>query len=148
MISRSPAPISAASTEFAALAQLVNGEAVTSSCLMFAVQANNAEIETIEGLTHSGKIARLQDLFSKHHALQCGYCTPGMLVIAYDLLRQHETLSLDDIRDGMSAALCRCTGYKGIIKAVHEASEEQTDASVVQAKRMNKRFRRRVMSAA
>jgi aerobic-type carbon monoxide dehydrogenase small subunit (CoxS/CutS family) len=92
---------------------------------MFAVQANNTEIETIEGLSISGKIARLQALFSKHHALQCGYCTPAMLVIAYDLLQRHETLSLDEIRDGMSAGLCRCTGYDGIIKAVHEAFAER-----------------------
>jgi aerobic-type carbon monoxide dehydrogenase small subunit (CoxS/CutS family) len=114
---------------------LINGEAAR-SCLMFAVQANNAEIETIEGLTHSGKIARLQDLFSKHHALQCGYCTPGMLVIAYDLLQRHETLPLDNIREGMSAALCRCTGYAGIIQAVHEAfAERQAGAAVREPKR-------------
>ena len=103
---------------------------------MFAVQANNAEIETIEGLAHSGKIARLQDLFSKHHALQCGYCTPGMLMIAYDLLLRYETLSLDDIRDGMSAALCRCTGYAGIIKAVQEAfAERQAGVAVRETER-------------
>ena len=114
---------------------LINGEAAR-SCLMFAVQANNAEIETIEGLAHSGKIARLQDLFSKHHALQCGYCTPGMLMIAYDLLLRYETLSLDDIRDGMSAALCRCTGYAGIIKAVQEAfAERQAGAAVRETER-------------
>ena len=114
---------------------LINGEAAR-SCLMFAVQANNAEIETIEGLAHSGKIARLQDLFSKHHALQCGYCTPGMLMIAYDLLLRYETLSLDDIRDGMSAALCRCTGYAGIIKAVQEAfAERQAGVAVRETER-------------
>ena len=114
---------------------LINGEAAR-SCLMFAVQANNAEIETIEGLAYSGKIARLQDLFSKHHALQCGYCTPGMLMIAYDLLLRYETLSLDDIRDGMSAALCRCTGYAGIIKAVQEAfAERQAGVAVRETER-------------
>jgi aerobic-type carbon monoxide dehydrogenase small subunit (CoxS/CutS family) len=114
---------------------LINGEAAR-SCLMFAVQANSAEIETIEGLARSGKIARLQDLFSKHHALQCGYCTPGMLMIAYDLLLRYETLSLDDIRDGMSAALCRCTGYAGIIQAVQEAfAERQAGAAVRETER-------------
>ena len=107
---------------------LFNGEAAR-SCLMLAVQANNAEVETIEGLSRSGKIARLQELFSKHHALQCGYCTPGMLVIAYDLLQRHKTMSLDDIRDGMSAALCRCTGYLGIIQAVHDAFAERQVAA-------------------
>jgi aerobic-type carbon monoxide dehydrogenase small subunit (CoxS/CutS family) len=110
---------------------LINGEPAR-ACLMFAVQANNADIQTIEGLSNSGKIARLQDLFSKHHALQCGYCTPAMLVIAYDLLQRCETLSLDEIRDGMSAALCRCTGYTGIIRAVHEAFAERQGGSGVQ----------------
>lgn len=103
---------------------LINGEAAR-SCLMFAVQANNAAIDTIEGLASSGKIAGLQDLFSKHHAVQCGYCTPGMLAIAYDLLQRYETLSLDGVREGMSAALCRCTGYAGLVTAVHEAFAER-----------------------
>jgi carbon-monoxide dehydrogenase small subunit len=103
---------------------LVDGQAAR-SCLMLAVQANGLEIETIEGLASSGKITRLQSLFSEHHALQCGYCTPGMLITAYDLLQQHAALSTDEIRDGMSASLCRCTGYQGIIKAVTQAAAER-----------------------
>ena len=103
---------------------LFNGEAAR-SCLMFAVQADGADVETIEGLSSSGKIARLQELFSKHHALQCGYCTPGMLVIAYDLLQRGQTMSVQDIREGMSAALCRCTGYVGIVGAVTDAFDER-----------------------
>jgi aerobic-type carbon monoxide dehydrogenase small subunit (CoxS/CutS family) len=106
---------------------LFNGEAAR-SCLMFAVQVDGATIETIEGLTKSGKIARLQMLFSEHHALQCGYCTPGMLIVAHDLLQHEETLSSEDIREGMSAALCRCTGYEGIIKAVTQAAAERPTA--------------------
>ena len=102
---------------------LLDGQAVR-SCLMFATQANGAEIETIEGLASSGKIARLQALFSEHHALQCGYCTAGMLIIAYVLIRHGVATTQDEIRDGMSAAICRCTGYQGIIKAVSQAAAE------------------------
>lgn len=102
---------------------LFNGEAAR-SCLMFAVQADQAQIETIEGLAQSGRIARLQALFSENHALQCGYCTPGMLVVAHDLLQSNADLSPEDVRDGMSAAICRCTGYQGIIKAVSQAAAE------------------------
>jgi aerobic-type carbon monoxide dehydrogenase small subunit (CoxS/CutS family) len=103
---------------------LFNGEAAR-SCLMFAVQADGAELETIEGLSNSGKIARLQELFSKHHALQCGFCTPGMLIIAHDLLQREKMMSVEDIREGMSAALCRCTGYAGIVNAVCDAFDER-----------------------
>ena len=103
---------------------LIDGEAAR-SCLMFAIQADGAMIETIEGLSKRGTIARLQALFSEHHALQCGYCTPGMLIVAHDLLQQNRPLSLSDVRDGMSAALCRCTGYDGIVKAVAQAASER-----------------------
>ena len=102
---------------------MVDGRA-TRSCLMFAVQVNGAHIETIEGLSKSGKIARLQELFSEMHGLQCGFCTPGMLIVAYDLLRHRRSPSPADIREGMSAALCRCTGYDGIVKAVTQAARE------------------------
>jgi aerobic-type carbon monoxide dehydrogenase small subunit (CoxS/CutS family) len=117
---------------------LFNGEAAR-SCLMFAVQADGADIETIEGLSSSGKIARLQELFSKHHALQCGYCTPGMLIIAHDLLQREKMMSVEDIREGMSAALCRCTGYIGILGAVCDAFDERrllqkSDAAVHESK--------------
>ena len=102
---------------------MVDGRA-TRSCLMFAVQVNGAHIETVEGLSKSGKIARLQELFSEMHGLQCGFCTPGMLIVAYDLLRHRRSPSPADIREGMSAALCRCTGYDGIVKAVTQAARE------------------------
>jgi carbon-monoxide dehydrogenase small subunit len=100
---------------------LLDGEAAR-SCLMFAVQADGREIETIEGLSERGAIQPLQQAFSKHHALQCGFCTPGMLVVAYDLLTSNPAASDDEIKDGMSAALCRCTGYLGILKAVREVA--------------------------
>ena len=107
---------------------LVNGQA-TRSCLMFAVQADGADLVTIEGLADSGAIARLQDAFARHHALQCGFCTPGMLVVAYDFLRAHPSPSEGEIKEAMSAALCRCTGYWGIVAAVAEvASGEPLDS--------------------
>jgi aerobic-type carbon monoxide dehydrogenase small subunit (CoxS/CutS family) len=88
------------------------------SCLMFAVQADGAELTTVEGLADGEELHPLQQLFSEHRALQCGFCTPGMLMVALDLVANNESLSEDDIRTGMSAALCRCTGYEGIVKAV------------------------------
>lgn len=106
---------------------LFNGQG-TRSCLMFAVQADGARIDTIEGLSRSGVLSRLQDLFSKHRALQCGFCTPGMLVVAHDFLRHCPSPSDEEIRQGMSAALCRCTGYRGIVSAVTEASRESRHA--------------------
>ena len=96
---------------------LINGEAAR-SCLMFAVQADGASIETIEGLAKDGEMHLLQKLFGEHHALQCGFCTPGMLMTAIDLVQSHPNLSESDVRSGMSASLCRCTGYEGIVKAV------------------------------
>ncbi len=111
---------------------LFNGEAAR-SCIMFAVQADGARIQTIEGLSQSGEIGRLQALFAEKHALQCGFCTPAMLITAYDLLRAHASPSDAEIREGMSAALCRCTGYDGIIKAVTQAAKENAVAAPADA---------------
>ncbi len=97
----------------------VNGEAAR-SCLMLAVQADGAEILTVEGLADGETLHRLQQLFSKHRALQCGFCTPGMLMTALDLVRHRPALTVDEIRSGMAAVLCRCTGYEGIVHAVAE----------------------------
>ena len=88
------------------------------SCLMFAVQAAGAELTTVEGLADGENLHPLQQLFSEHRALQCGFCTPGMLMVALDLVANSQSLTEDDIRTGMSAALCRCTGYEGIVQAV------------------------------
>ena len=97
----------------------------TRSCLMFAVQADGSEIQTIEGLASAeGEMHPLQKLFAKHRALQCGFCTPGMLMTAIDLVQSSKKLSEEDIRIGMSAALCRCTGYEGIVNAVSEYAEQ------------------------
>jgi len=102
---------------------IVDGVAVR-SCLMFAVQAEGADVKTVEGLADGDELHPLQKLFSEHRALQCGYCTPGMLMIAIDLVNSSDSLSEQDIKVGMSAALCRCTGYEGIIKAVAAYAEQ------------------------
>jgi carbon-monoxide dehydrogenase small subunit len=100
---------------------LVNGEAAR-SCLMLAVQADGAELTTVEGLMTNGALHPLQESFREHHGLQCGFCTPGMLLTALDLLRTHPDPTEAEIREGLSAVLCRCTGYHGIIKAVKAAA--------------------------
>ncbi len=94
------------------------------SCLMFAVQAEGADVKTVEGLADGEELHPLQKLFSEHRALQCGYCTPGMLMTAIDLVASNNALSEQDIKVGMSAALCRCTGYDGIVKAVTAYAEQ------------------------
>ena len=106
---------------------LVNGEAAR-SCLMLAVQANGAELLTIEGLAGKDGLHPLQDAFREHHGLQCGFCTPGMLLAAYDLLQTNPTPTEEEIRAGLSAVLCRCTGYHGIVQAVQAAAERMRAA--------------------
>jgi aerobic-type carbon monoxide dehydrogenase small subunit (CoxS/CutS family) len=100
---------------------LVNGEAAR-SCLMLAVQANGAELLTVEGLASDGTLHPLQQAFHDHHGLQCGFCTPGMLLTALDFLRINPEPTEAEIRQGLSAVLCRCTGYQGIVKAVEAAA--------------------------
>jgi len=95
---------------------------VIRGCLMLAAQADGCRVETIEGLAESGAIAGLQRAFRAENALQCGFCTPGMLLTALDLLRAHPDPTEAEIREGLSAVLCRCTGYHGIIKAVQAAA--------------------------
>ena len=98
--------------------------AVVRGCLMLAVQADGAEVVTIEGVTDSGEIADLQTAFVERNALQCGYCTPGMLLTAAELLRAGKPASRADIRDFLSGNFCRCTGYHAIVDAV-EATLKQ-----------------------
>jgi len=107
---------------------LVNGEAAR-SCLMLAVQAEGAELTTVEGLMRDGKLHPLQEAFREHHGLQCGFCTPGMLLTALDFLRVNPEPTEAEIREGISAVLCRCTGYQGIIKAVAAAAAELRPSS-------------------
>ena len=96
---------------------LVDGEPVR-SCLMLGVQAAGTSIRTVEGLAHNGVLHALQQAFIDHHALQCGFCTPGFLMLAVHLLETRPDVNEDQVRDALSANLCRCTGYVNIIKAV------------------------------
>jgi carbon-monoxide dehydrogenase small subunit len=99
----------------------LDGEIVR-SCLMLAVQAEGATVDTIEGLSDSGEIAALQQAFLARNALQCGFCTPGMLVTVADLLRSVPKPTRDEVRDAISANYCRCTGYHAIVDAVMAAA--------------------------
>ena len=101
---------------------IVDGTLVK-SCMMLAVQADGATIETVEGLAAGEELSRLQQAFSAHHALQCGYCTPGMLMSATALLRKNPHPSEDEIKKGLQGNICRCTGYWNIVEAVKAASE-------------------------
>ena len=103
----------------------VNGEIVR-SCLMLAAQTHGASVETIEGLSDSGEIADLQAAFRDRNALQCGYCTPGMLMAAQDWLRQKREPDREEIREHLSGNYCRCTGYQAIIDAVESTARART----------------------
>jgi carbon-monoxide dehydrogenase small subunit len=100
---------------------LLDGKTVK-SCTMFAVQADGSEILTIEGLIQDGNLHPLQEGFKEEHGLQCGYCTPGMILSSLALLKQNPHPSEDEIRHGISGNLCRCTGYQNIVKAVQYAA--------------------------
>jgi carbon-monoxide dehydrogenase small subunit len=100
---------------------LVNGESVK-SCTMLAVQADGMEVTTIEGMAKDGELHALQKAFHENHALQCGYCTPGMIMAAASLIDNNGDLTDDAIRHGLEGNLCRCTGYHNIVKAVKQAA--------------------------
>jgi aerobic-type carbon monoxide dehydrogenase small subunit (CoxS/CutS family) len=111
---------------------LYDGEAAR-SCLLFAVQAEDAEIVTVVGLAQGGALHPLQQAFHEQHALQCGFCTPGMLIAALDFLRVNPSPSEAEVRDGISSVLCRCTGYRNIVRAVMQAAammRKQVEESV------------------
>ena len=93
------------------------------SCLLLAVQVDGAEVITVEGLAREGKLTRLQQAFHEHHALQCGFCTPGILIAAEDLLSREARPSREEIVDMLSGQLCRCTGYTSIVDAIAEVAE-------------------------
>ena len=93
------------------------------SCMMLAVQADGAAIETVEGLTEGDELSELQQSFSAHHALQCGYCTPGMLMSATALLRVHPHPTEEEIRKAIQGNLCRCTGYVNIVEAIKAVAQ-------------------------
>ena len=101
---------------------LMNGESVR-SCITFAVQADGAEITTVESLAHGETMHPLQEAFWEKQGLQCGYCTPGMLMRSLELLTENPDPSADEVREGIASNLCRCTGYQFIIEAVLDAAE-------------------------
>jgi carbon-monoxide dehydrogenase small subunit len=105
---------------------LMNGRSVR-SCLMFAVQADNAEIVTVEGLASNGRLNALQKAFQENFGLQCGFCTPGMLMAATELLRENPKPDAQQIKEALSGVLCRCTGYQQIIRSVTAAAENADD---------------------
>jgi carbon-monoxide dehydrogenase small subunit len=102
---------------------IMNGKAIK-SCTILAVQANGAEITTIEGLAKNGELHPLQEGFWEEHGLQCGYCTPGMIMTAVDLLAKNPSPTDEEIRKGIEGNLCRCTGYQNIVKAIHYAANK------------------------
>jgi carbon-monoxide dehydrogenase small subunit len=101
---------------------LMDGESVK-SCTVLAVQADGTELTTIEGMARDGVMDPIQEAFREHHALQCGYCTPGMVMAAASLLKEHRDPTEAEVREGLEGNLCRCTGYHNIVKAVLAAGK-------------------------
>ena len=106
---------------------LLNGRAVK-SCTMFAVQAAGTEIVTIEGLAKDGELHPVQEAFREHHGLQCGFCTPGMILTAVDMIRRKPQLDRKTIRAELEGNLCRCTGYHNIVSAIEAAAKQMAEA--------------------
>ena len=98
------------------------------SCSVFAAQAQGAEITTIEGLGNPDGLNVIQEMFKEHHALQCGYCTPGMITRAYRLLQENSNPTEEDVRFGIAGNLCRCTGYQNIVKAILASAEKMNES--------------------
>ncbi|PLT35380.1 (2Fe-2S)-binding protein [Bacillus sp. V5-8f] len=105
---------------------IVDGAAVR-SCLMFAVQAEGLEIQTVEGLSQNGELNPLQQNFKECHGLQCGFCTPGILMSTTDYLSKNQNPSTKELKEMLSGHLCRCTGYDGILKAIEKTVEENIE---------------------
>ena len=111
-------------TSCGACTVLLDGDSVK-SCTMLAVQADGAAVTTIEGLATDGALHPVQAAFQEHHGLQCGFCTPGMVMAAVSLIEEHPNLTEHDVRHGLEGNLCRCTGYHNIVKAVLAASGQE-----------------------
>ncbi len=121
-------------TNCGACTVLLDGRAVK-SCTMFAVQADGREVMTVEGLAKDGQLHPIQDGFHEKHGLQCGFCTPGMMMTAYALLQRNPNPSEAEIRWGISGNLCRCTGYVNIVDAIKYASEKMRRAPAAAGER-------------
>jgi len=107
---------------------LLDGEMVR-SCLLFAVQAQGSEITTIEGLEENGELHPMQKAFSEYHGLQCGFCTPGMILAGIDLLKRNPDPTAEEVRDDMGGNICRCTGYQKIVESVLGAAREMNEVT-------------------
>jgi len=121
-------PIGCDTTNCGACTVLMDGLSVK-SCSVLAVQADGREITTIEGLGIDGQLHPMQRAFHEEHALQCGYCTPGMIMASLDLLRENADPSDEEIREGLEGNLCRCTGYQNIVRAVRLAADDMRGAA-------------------
>jgi carbon-monoxide dehydrogenase small subunit len=124
VVGKTGTPIGCDTSNCGACTVLMDGVSVK-SCAVLAVQADGADITTIEGLANglNGQLSPVQRAFHEEHALQCGYCTPGMIMAATDLLRDNPHPTDEEIREGLEGNLCRCTGYENIVRAVRRAAE-------------------------
>jgi carbon-monoxide dehydrogenase small subunit len=118
---------------------VIDGTRAAKSCTMFAVMADGHSIMTVEGLEEGGQLHPLQQAFWDNHGLHCGFCTPGMLMTAYALLKQNPDPSEQEIREGISGNLCRCTGYNNIVKSVQQAAKQLSGEAVSEAVSAEKR---------
>ncbi|MCW2941698.1 MAG: (2Fe-2S)-binding domain protein [Actinomycetia bacterium] len=122
-------PVGCDTTNCGACTVLMDGMSVK-SCSVLAVQADTHDITTIEGLRINGALHPMQEAFHSEHGLQCGYCTPGMIMASIDLLRENPDPSDEEIREGLEGNLCRCTGYQNIVRAVRSAAHEMSHSEV------------------
>jgi carbon-monoxide dehydrogenase small subunit len=121
-------PIGCDTSNCGACTVLVDGASVK-ACTMLAIQADGRELTTIEGLAQNGQLHPVQQAFHDTHALQCGYCTPGMIMASVDLLNHNPSPSDEEIRHGLEGNLCRCTGYHNIVRAVRQAAEKSAEVT-------------------
>jgi carbon-monoxide dehydrogenase small subunit len=131
-LGRTGTPVGCDTSNCGACTVHLDGSAVK-SCTVLAVQADGAEVTTIQGLAGNGEWHPVQKAFHERHALQCGYCTPGMIMAAVDLLKDNPTPSEDEVREGLEGNLCRCTGYQNIVDAVLQASGQLKSGEEVPA---------------
>jgi carbon-monoxide dehydrogenase small subunit len=127
-------PIGCDTSNCGACTVLIDGESVK-SCSVLAVQADGADITTIQGLADEGRWHPVQQAFQDHHGLQCGYCTPGMILAAVDLLKTNPSPTEDEVRQGLEGNLCRCTGYVNIVRSVMAAAETMRNGTGQSASR-------------
>ena len=116
-------PVGCDTSNCGACTVLMDGTSVK-SCTVLAAQVDGSDVTTVQGLATDGQLHPVQKAFHEEHALQCGFCTPGMIMAAVDLLGQNANPSEDEVRDGLEGNLCRCTGYQNIVRAVRQAAEE------------------------